>query len=127
MSNFVVTKELLVHVLPSNISAAAVEEVFPDVEPRSISNKERKFLASLCARTSLCDFNAIQRWFEKQQSVQDSIVFRAVTNFLSEPNLWSPINWYTAKGDNEDTFTDALLRPLLSATFGKFAGSMFRW
>ncbi|KAF9344563.1 hypothetical protein BGX34_005522, partial [Mortierella sp. NVP85] len=127
LANFVVTKALLVSVLPREISATAINEVFPKVEPKRVSRKEQRFLTDLCAQACSCDYDALQFWFQEQELIKASIVFRAVTNFFSEACLWASINWYRPNGDNEDTFIDALLKPVLSAAFGTLVGSTFRW
>ncbi|KAK3809972.1 MAG: hypothetical protein J3Q66DRAFT_351774 [Benniella sp.] len=127
LANFLITKALLVSVLPPEISATAVNEVFPRMEPKRVSLKDQEFLTDLCAQACSCDYDALQLWFQDQKLSNASIVFRAVTNFFSETCLWAPTNWYRPNGDNEDTFIDALLKPVLSAAFGTLVGSTFRW
>ena len=127
MANFVVTKALLVSVLPPKISASAINEVFPSVETKRVSLEEQEFLTGLCAQACSCDYDALQLWFQGQRLIKASMVFRAVANFFSEACLWAPTNWYQPNGDNEDTFIDALLKPVLSAAFGTLVGSTFRW
>ncbi|KAK3806828.1 MAG: hypothetical protein J3Q66DRAFT_358544 [Benniella sp.] len=57
-----------------------------------------------------------------------SLVRRAATLLLAEAGLWASVNWYTkGSGDNEDSFTSILIKPLLAAAFGTFVGCTPRW
>ncbi|KAG0247332.1 hypothetical protein BG011_001660, partial [Mortierella polycephala] len=126
--NFVVTKAMLVTVLPDDITRDNINNVFPDAKPACVSLSEHTLVAQLCAHSAACGFATIQEWFEGEQKIGDSIVYRAVSNFFIETSLWVHINWNKlGGGSNEDTFIHALLKPILVAAFGLFAGSMFRW
>ncbi|KAG9072050.1 hypothetical protein KI688_006272 [Linnemannia hyalina] len=120
--NFVITKALLVSVLPEDISSDVVKYIFPDAKPSCISPSEQNFGAQLCAQSATCDFVTTQEWFKEDQAIRNSMVHRAVSNFFSEASLWAHTNWYQlGGGNNEDTFTSALLEPILAAAFGMFA------
>ncbi|KAF9542484.1 hypothetical protein EC957_001926 [Mortierella hygrophila] len=60
--NFVVTKALLVSVLPEDISSDVVKYIFPDAKPSCISPSEQNFVAQLCAQSATCDFVTTQEW-----------------------------------------------------------------
>ncbi|KAG0255868.1 hypothetical protein BGZ95_005648, partial [Linnemannia exigua] len=64
--NFVVTKALLVSVLPEDISSDIVKYIFPDTKPSCISPSEQNFVTQLCAQSATCDFVATQEWFKKR-------------------------------------------------------------
>ncbi|KAF9422408.1 hypothetical protein BGZ76_003790, partial [Entomortierella beljakovae] len=69
-----------------------------------------------------------EEWFEQEPRLASSIVYRAISSYFWEAGLWSDCNWYRkGAGDNEDTFTNCLIKPLLAGTFGDFAGCSFRW
>ncbi|KAI1288618.1 hypothetical protein EDD11_009888 [Mortierella claussenii] len=126
--NFIVTKALLTSILPSDIASDTVKEVFPDSKPLCVSPAEQTFIAELCAQSGASGFEVIQAWLKGEQRTDCSVAYRAVINFFSEASLWAHTNWYQpGSGSNEDTFTNALLKPILAAAFGMLAGSMYRW
>ncbi|KAF9998277.1 hypothetical protein BGZ80_009494 [Entomortierella chlamydospora] len=57
-----------------------------------------------------------------------TLVRRCVSMFFMEAGLWAGIDWFKrGSGNNEDTFINNLVKPLLSAAFGRLAGCTFRW
>ncbi|KAI8345514.1 hypothetical protein B0O80DRAFT_280956 [Mortierella sp. GBAus27b] len=60
--------------------------------------------------------------------IEESVVRRAASAFLSEAGLWSEMNWFVkGNGNNEDSFITNLVKPLCGAAFGTLEGSSFRW
>ncbi|KAF9992901.1 hypothetical protein BGZ79_002505 [Entomortierella chlamydospora] len=90
--NFVITKALLASVLPEDISSDAAKYIFPDEKPVCISPSEQNFVAQLCAMSATYDFVATQEWVNGDR-VKDSMIHRAVANFISEATLWARTDW----------------------------------
>jgi hypothetical protein len=54
----------------------------------------------------------------QQPSLGSSIVYRTTMLYFLEAGLWSDCNWFKkGTGDNEDTFTDNLIKPLMSGAW----------
>ncbi|KAF9178802.1 hypothetical protein BGZ50_007455 [Haplosporangium sp. Z 11] len=124
LANFVVTRALLSTLFPAGV----VDKVVPPQDPVVLEPAEVSFVARLAAHATTGSFEDLQCWFDKHSGMTASVVRRSVSMFLSEAGLWADTNWYRkGGGDNEDTFIGSLLKPLLVAAFGNFAGCAFRW
>ncbi|KAF9904786.1 hypothetical protein BX616_001205, partial [Lobosporangium transversale] len=105
-----------------------VDEAFPSHNPISLQPGELDLLGRLAAYATTYSYNQLREWFEQEPRLASSIVYRAISSYFWKAGLWLDCNWYRkGAGDNEDTFTNCLIKPLLTGTFGDFAGCSFRW
>ncbi|KAG0335919.1 hypothetical protein BG004_008266 [Podila humilis] len=124
LTNFVVSRALLLHLFP----VEKVDEAFPPHDPVGLQLAELEFVGRLASLATTYSFDKLRHWFDQQPRLASSIVHRAISSYFWEAGLWSDCNWYKeGVGDNEDTFTNCLIKPLLVGTFGDFAGCSFRW
>lgn len=88
--------------MPDDLPSDVINDVFPDAVPLCVSFSEQKFVGQLCAQSGVCSYEATQRWFRGNQMIEDSMVFRVVSNFFSEASLWAHTNWYQSGGGNNE-------------------------
>lgn len=119
------TRELLLTICDSSI----VDKAFPKSTPTSLDDGDTALIAKIAGLAGNASFDDLQELVVLESSLlSPSIVKRALTNYFSEAALWSGIDWMRpGQGNNEDTFTDTVVKPLLSAAFGGLAGCAFRW
>ncbi|KAF9100036.1 hypothetical protein BGX29_006843 [Mortierella sp. GBA35] len=125
LANFIVTRELLLTICDSS----NVDKAFPKSTPASLDDGDTALIAKIAGLAGNASFDDLQELVVLESSLlSPSIVKRALTNYFSEAALWSGIDWMRpGQGNNEDTFTDTVVKPLLSAAFGGLAGCAFRW
>ncbi|KAF9183721.1 hypothetical protein BGZ49_004535, partial [Haplosporangium sp. Z 27] len=124
LTNFVVSRLLLLRLLP----VEKVDEAFPSHDPIGLQPAELDLVGRLTTYATTYSYDQLRQWFDQQPRLTTSIVHRAISSYFWEAGLWSDCNWYKkGTGDNEDTFTNCLIKPLLAGTFGDFAGCSFRW
>jgi hypothetical protein len=123
LANFVASPVLLPRLFPQE----TVDEAFPPHQPVVLAPEETEFLGRPSAVATLSSYEKLQGWFSGQPSLSGSILYRAMSLYFLEAGLWSDCDWFKGKGDNEDTFTDNLVKPLMSGAFGDLAGCSFRW
>ncbi|KAF9409096.1 NADH-cytochrome b5 reductase, partial [Podila epigama] len=124
LTNFVVSRTLLLRLF----TMQKVDEVFPPHDPVALQVVELEFVGRLASLATSYSYDKLRHWFDQQPRLPSSIVYRAISSYLWEAGLWSDCDWYKrGVGENEDTFTNCLIKPLLGATFGDFAGCSFRW
>ncbi|KAF8924892.1 hypothetical protein BGZ58_001329 [Dissophora ornata] len=127
LANFVVTPTLLTSVISAQFSTETIKEVFPDHNQSVLEPTEGDFVRRLCSKSGHA-YPTVQTWFDNEPRIPASIVYRSVSLFFSEASLWAGTDWcQKGSGSNEDTFTAALLKPLMAGAFGRFAGCTFRW
>ncbi|KAF9081024.1 hypothetical protein BGX27_005127, partial [Mortierella sp. AM989] len=121
--NFVFTTKQVQDLVP----VAAADEVFPPYVPISPDPLERDFVNNLSTKASISSFKELSSWLQQQPMIEESVVRRAASAFLSEAGLWSEMNWFVkGNGNNEDSFIANLVKPLCGATFGALEGSSFQ-
>ncbi|KAI8351833.1 hypothetical protein B0O80DRAFT_103490 [Mortierella sp. GBAus27b] len=124
LTNFVVSQSILLKLFSEEIT----DEAFPSHRPVALAPEESSLVRQLSTLSTLSSYEKLQEWFGQQPSLRSSIVYRTMSLYFLEAGLWSDCNWFRkGTGDNEDTFTDNLIKPLMSGTFGDLAGCSFRW
>ncbi|KAI9232102.1 MAG: hypothetical protein BYD32DRAFT_455712 [Podila humilis] len=69
----------------------------------------------------------LNAWLRSKALLPESIVHEAIENLLVDSSLWSKVDWSKEdEGNNEDTCTSNLIKPLPTAAFGGFTGCSFR-
>ncbi|KAF9579563.1 hypothetical protein BGW38_004130 [Lunasporangiospora selenospora] len=122
--NFVFTTKQVQDLIPTTVA----DEVFPPHVPIPPDPLERDFVNDLSTKASISSFKELSSWLQQQPMIEESVVRRAASAFLSDAGLWSEMNWFVkGNGNNEDSFIDNLVKPLCGATFGALEGSSFRW
>ncbi|KAG0228578.1 hypothetical protein BGX31_006548 [Mortierella sp. GBA43] len=122
--NFVVSRSILLELLSDEI----VDQVLPLHRPVALAQEESSLVGQLSTLSTLSSYHELRRWFGQQPMLSSSIVYRMMSLYFLEAGLWSDCNWFKkGTGDNEDTFTDNLIKPLISGAFGDLAGCSFRW
>ncbi|KAF9413238.1 hypothetical protein BGZ76_005054, partial [Entomortierella beljakovae] len=107
LTNFIIMKSLLVKLCPKEI----VDKVFPPVESMELEASDLQFIGKLSAKATNNSFDELNMWLSTQMGIMTSLE-------------WANTNWNKAGcGNNEDTFTSALLKPLLTVAFGHLIGS----
>jgi len=122
--NFVVSRSILLKLLSDEI----VDQVLPLHRPVALAQEESSLVGQLSTLSTLSSYYELQGWFGQQPILSSSIIYRTMSLYFLEAGLWSDCNWFKkGTGDNEDTFTDNLIKPLISGAFGDLAGCSFRW
>ncbi|KAF9991492.1 hypothetical protein BGZ79_004412, partial [Entomortierella chlamydospora] len=104
-----------------------VDEAFPPHDPVGLQLAELEIVGRLASFATTYSVDKLRRWFDQQPRLTTSIFHCAISSYFWEAGLWSDCNWHKkGAGDNEDTFTNCLIKPLLGGTFGDFAGCSVR-
>ncbi|KAF9148218.1 hypothetical protein BG015_010065 [Linnemannia schmuckeri] len=126
LASFIVTRDLL----NSTFEPKDLDAVFPVAPPTYLEETEVAMGTMLSSMAGIMPFEELSQVDLRHNTCStQSIVTRAINNYFAEAGLWNSISW-TGSGHehhNEDTFTDNVLKPLLSAAFGDLAGCSFRW
>ncbi|ORZ13807.1 hypothetical protein BCR41DRAFT_371330 [Lobosporangium transversale] len=109
LSNFIVSRPLLLKVLPISV----VQEMFPIRNPLNLDTSDMELVVRLTTRASVDSFDELQDWLATEPRMTSSVIYRTISIFLAEADLWAGNNWHIkGSGDNEDTFIDNLLKPI---------------